>query len=102
MDAETASKDDIINAIEDVICDELALELAFEGYRFCDLVRMANHKNASGYNGTQWLAGKVADRNARKASEDGTIEAIERDAALYSKLQNTSLWYFSKPAWDVK
>lgn len=102
VDAETASKDDIINAIEDVICDELALELAFEGYRFCDLVRMANHKNASGYNGTQWLAAKVADRNARKASEDGTIEAIERDAELYSKLQNTSLWYFTKPAWDVK
>lgn len=102
VDAATASKDDIINAVEDMICDELALELAFEGYRFSDLVRMANHKNASGYNGTQWLAHKIANRNTRKASEDGTISAISEDEDMYNKMLNQNLWYLSKPAWDVK
>ena len=100
--SESASKDDIINAIENVICDELALELAFEGYRFSDLVRMANHKNASGFYGTKWLAAKIADRNARQASNDGTVTEIPRDEELYAKLQNTSLWYLSKPEWTVK
>ena len=97
-----ASKDDIINAIENVICDELALELAFEGYRFSDLVRMANHKNASGHDGTKWLAAKISDRNARKASDDGSVTEIPRDQELYEKLQNTNLWYLSKPEWTVK
>jgi len=102
VDPTTASKEDIINAIEDVICDELALELAFEGYRFSDLVRMANHKNASGYDGTEWLAHKIAYRNAREESKDHTIKAVEPDMDLYSKLQNQNLWYLSKPAWGGK
>ena len=102
IDPETATKDDYINAVENVICDELALEGAFEGYRFSDLVRMANHKNASGFKGTEWLAAKIADRNAREASEDGTVSQITRDEDLYSKLQNQQLWYLTKPAWAVK
>lgn len=102
IDLESATKDDVINAVENIICDELALELAFEGYRFSDLVRMANHKNASGYKGTEWLAAKIADRNAREASEDGTVTEITRDEALYSKLHDQRLWYLTKPEWAVK
>ena len=93
------SKEAIINAVEDIICDEMALELAFEGYRFSDLVRMANHKNASGFNGTDWLATKISARNARPESEDGTVKEIEPDMELYSKLQNQNLWYLTKPTW---
>ncbi len=102
IDLESATKDDVINAVENIICDELALELAFEGYRFSDLVRMANHKNASGYQGTEWLAAKIADRNAREASEDGTVTEITRDEALYTKLHDQRLWYLTKPEWAVK
>ena len=102
VDPTTASKEDIINAIEDVICDELALELAFEGYRFSDLVRMANHKNASGYDGTEWLAHKIGYRNAREESSDHTIKAVEPDLDLYEKLKNQNLWYLTKPAWSGK
>ena len=56
---------DTINAMEDIICDEMALELAFEGNRFGDLTRLARHKNHAAYNGmsnfgSKWLADKLA------------------------------------------
>ena len=46
------TKQDTINAVEDLLCDEYALELAFEGNRYYDLMRLARHKN--GYSGTQY------------------------------------------------
>jgi hypothetical protein len=60
----TYTKADTINAVEDIICDEMALELAFEGNRFGDLTRIARHKNhealyAENF-GSQWLARKLA------------------------------------------
>lgn len=53
------TKADSINAMEDLLCDEYALELAFEGNRWGDLTRLARHKNlaalyGSDY-GTRWL-----------------------------------------------
>ncbi|MCR4601918.1 MAG: RagB/SusD family nutrient uptake outer membrane protein [Prevotella sp.] len=60
----TGTLNDTINAVEDLICDEMALELAFEGNRFGDLTRIARHKNNAalyGANyGSQWLARKLA------------------------------------------
>jgi hypothetical protein len=60
----TGTKADTINAMEDLICDEMALELAYEGSRFGDLTRMARHKNLAGYNGgnfgTRWLNRKLS------------------------------------------
>ena len=60
---------DTINAVEDLICDEMALELAFEGNRFGDLMRIARHKNhAADYGanyGSQWLADKLAFKNPK-------------------------------------
>jgi len=61
------TKADTINAVEDIICDEMALELAYEGNRFGDLTRIARHKNTAGlYDsnfGSQWLAKKLAFKN---------------------------------------
>ena len=61
------TKADTINAVEDIICDEMALELAFEGNRFGDLTRMARHKNQAGLYGSdyggEWLARKLAYKN---------------------------------------
>ena len=57
---------DTINAVEDLLCDEYALEFAFEGSRFFDLCRLARHKNAespASYGakfGSKWLASKLA------------------------------------------
>ena len=65
-----ATKQDTINAVEDLICDELALESAFEGNRFPDLCRMARHKNEAGLYGANfgslWLAKKLAYKNPTK------------------------------------
>ena len=65
-----AVTEDSINAMEDIICDEMAMELAFEGNRFADLTRIAKHKNAdplygSNY-GSLWLARKLAYKNPVK------------------------------------
>ena len=56
-----------IDAVEDLICDEMALELAFEGSRFGDLCRIARHKNndnpfENNY-GSLWLRDKLAFKN---------------------------------------
>ena len=42
------TKEDFINAMEDLLCDEYAMEFAFEGTRFSDLRRLALHKNMAG------------------------------------------------------
>lgn len=65
---------DTINAVEDLICDEFALECAFEGTRFGDLTRMARHKNndttyGSNYGG-QWIARKLAHKHPVKDLTD--------------------------------
>ena len=58
------TKADTINAMEDILCDEMALELAFEGNRFGDLTRIARHKNNAGLYGSdfgsRWLSAKLA------------------------------------------
>lgn len=63
IESETLTKQDTINAMEDLICDEYALEAAFEGRRFGDLQRMARHKNERGIYGggfgNLWLEEKL-------------------------------------------
>ena len=57
-----------IDAVEDLLCDEMALEQAFEGTRFGDLCRIARHKNQSNPYGLSnfgnlWLRDKLAFKN---------------------------------------
>ena len=75
-----AYEEEVIKAIEDLICDEMALETGAEGNRFFDLMRMARHRRDNDF-----LASRVAKRT-------GTM-----DAALRSKLQSESNWYFPLP-----
>lgn len=65
---------DTINAVEDMLCDEYALEFAFEGRRWYDLMRLARHKNTAatygGNFGSLWLARKLAFKNPKVNLED--------------------------------
>ena len=98
IENESTTREDIINAMENIIVDELALETAFEGNRFTDLVRIAEHKNISGYKGTEWLAKKIANRGTKAATEDAAgIDGY--DASLFGKLTNTDNWYLPLPSW---
>jgi hypothetical protein len=77
-DIYSGSYDDVVqNCVEDLIVDEEALELAFEGSRFFDLMRVAHRRSDPNY-----LASRVA----------------RRDASLLGKLQNPDNWYFPLPA----
>jgi tetratricopeptide (TPR) repeat protein len=68
---------DVMNAIEDMIMEERAMELAFEGKRWFDLVRVANRR------GEAYLAAKVS------AKYDDSALA----ASVYEKLMDKSNWY---------
>lgn len=65
---QTYTKEDYINAMEDLLCDEYAMEFAFEGTRFSDLRRLAIHKNRSGIYGggfgDVWLSRKLENNAA--------------------------------------
>ena len=74
--ASPTPKDDSVAFVEDMIVDELALETAFEGNRFHDLMRVAIRRNNSDY-----LAQKVAAKNP----------------SVYTKLINQNNWYLKKP-----
>ncbi len=64
--------------VEDLIVDEEALELAFEGTRFFDLMRVAHRRGDPSY-----LANKLGQRNS----------------SLATKLLDESNWYFPLPTY---
>lgn len=68
--------------LEDIIMDERARELAYEGERFYDFVRMARRRDRAGNNGTEWLATKISE--SRPASERTAIKA---------RLMDENNWY---------
>lgn len=70
----------LILHMENKIIDEAALELAYEGNRWPDLVRIARRRNDPAY-----LADKIYD----KLSKDGNPEA----SAVRAKLMNMNNWY---------
>ena len=71
------TQDDLVRkCVEDLIVDEEALELAFEGTRFFDLMRVAHRRNDPMY-----LANRLA----------------KRDASLLGKLSIMDNWYFKLP-----
>ena len=92
-----------INAVESLIADEMALETAYEGWRYYDLMRLARHKNNDNYGvfsadfGTQWMAWKIARRslNLKPYESPNTV-----DGALYGKLLNQNNWFLQNPIYE--
>ena len=84
-----------IDAVESLIADEMALELAYEGTRMFDLIRIARHKNAANAGfGTAWLAWKIARRDMPYAPFE---EVTQMNSTLYSTLLNPENWYVASP-----
>ena len=81
-----ANQADVIEAIEELILDEAGLELAFEGNRFFDLMRVANRKANPG----QFMAKKIGAR-----SEDAKSWA----SGLASDIKN---WYLPLPDYSYR
>ena len=83
--------EDSLNYIADLVIDELALELAWEGTRFGDLIRFAK---AMGDNDV--LAKRVAGRAFKN---DVTYRSAEFqiDPELYGKMLNEDNWYLPLP-----
>jgi starch-binding outer membrane protein, SusD/RagB family len=73
-----ASRAATIDYVEDLICDEMALETSFEGYRFYDLMRIAMRRGDNAY-----LANKVASRKG----------SANFDQSLYETLMDSQKWY---------
>lgn len=74
----------MVDKVEQMIIDEMALETAFEGHRFYDLMRVAMRREDPSF---------LADKVARRAGEEAG-----RDEALFNKLNDPTYdsWYLHK------
>ena len=74
----------MVDKVEQMIIDEMALETAFEGHRFYDLMRFAMRREDPSF---------LADKVARRAGEEAG-----RDEALFNKLNDPTYdsWYRHK------
>lgn len=75
-------KNYLVEKVEDLIVDESALETAFEGKRFYDLMRVAQRRNDPTY-----LADKVARRRGG---------AHARNEELFIRLSNVENWFINR------
>ena len=96
-DPEAANIEEI-NAVETLIAEEMAYELAFEGFRFYDLTRIARHKNndtsLSANAGSEWLAWIISRRGlGLKPYEQPEV----KDNGLYTLLLDPTNWYLMSP-----
>lgn len=87
---------DSLNYMADLVLDELALELAWEGTRFGDLIRFAK---AMGDNDV--LAKRIAGR-AHKNNVTYRSNEYQMDAEVYGKMSNEANWYLPLPAGVVE
>ncbi len=79
-----------IEYVRNLIIDECALETAFEGYRFTDLIRFAKNMGNNDILAKR-VAGRAIENKVSPYSPD-----FQFDAALYGKLSNESNWYLPK------
>lgn len=74
------SKEDTITFVENLICDEMALESCFEGNRLYDLIRITTRRNElTGVNNNAYLADKIAARKG-SANVDENLKTLLMDS----------------------
>ena len=84
-----------IAAMETLIADEYALETAFEGSRFFDLMRLQQHRNVAGddIQANSWLAWRISRRDL----DLFPYQEPTKTGALFGKLLNQENWYLPAP-----
>lgn len=87
-----------INAVETLIAEEMAYELAFEGFRYYDLMRIARHKNndasLAANAGSEWMAWIISRRGmGLKPYEQPEV----KDGSIYTLLLDPTNWYLMSP-----
>lgn len=90
------ASDEEIAVVETLIADELALETAFEGYRYYDLMRIARHRNAAGQDGNSWLAWLIS----RRTEQLKPYEQPTKVGTLFDFLKDERNWYLPAPRND--
>ena len=90
------TRQDSVNYVADLILDELALEFAWEGTRFGDLVRFSTAMGDKDV-----LAMRIAGRACNNAVSYRS-PLFEYDKELYSRLKNESNWYLPLPGQVVE
>lgn len=88
----TLTREDSITYVSDLVIDELALEFAWEGTRYGDLIRFAKAMNDNDV-----IAKRIAGRDF---SNDVSYRhhEFQFDQALYTKFSNEANWYLPLPA----
>jgi starch-binding outer membrane protein, SusD/RagB family len=79
-----ANMKDSVLYVENLIQQELALETAFEGNRFHDLMRIAFRRIKNGEGDASYLANLVSKKH------------VGNEAAIKTKLMNTDNWFINK------
>lgn len=82
-----------IDAMENLIVDELALETAWEGNRYPDLLRIASHKGTAG---VTWFADKIARRGDNRDPNVDYANSAEYQR-LFGILSDTKNWFLKLP-----
>ena len=82
-----------IAAVETIIADEMALDLAFEGTRYYDLMRIARHRNNAGQDGSAWMAWLIS----RRALGFAPYEQPNTTGSLFNYLSDPNNWYLPAP-----
>lgn len=82
-----------IAAVETIIADEMALDLAFEGTRYYDLMRIARHRNNAGQDGSAWMAWLIS----RRALGLAPYEQPNTTGSLFNYLSDPNNWYLPAP-----
>ncbi len=75
-------KNYLVEKVEDLIVDEFALETAFEGNRFSDLMRVALRRNDPAY---------LADKVSRRKGDNHP-----RNEELFMRLSNPDSWFIDR------